>query len=68
VRPALVRVDLDAARLRRYVAKPTGGFFTETFEILEPQDFNTDAPTVVERIRTGRLEGQALMDSAQEQA
>jgi hypothetical protein len=58
-RPTLVCLNNSTDTLTRYIPKPTGGFFTEVFEIVDRENFNGALrPETLEIIRMGKMAGQ----------
>lgn len=58
-KPTLVVFDPIGAYYRRYCPKVTGGFFTETFEIVDEENaYGPGQAAAVEVLRTGGFRGQ----------
>lgn len=67
-RPTLVCLNNGAApaRLTRYVPKPTGGFYTETFEVVDPEQMHKSLTVeTMEGVRLGRMRDQVADEELQ---
>jgi hypothetical protein len=67
-RPALVCINNGTQEITRYVPKPTGGFYTESFDIIDREQFEYAATVeTIEQVRLGRMTGQVTPPELVEQ-
>lgn len=69
-RPALVCLNngSEPPRITRYVPKPTGGFYTEVFDIVDPEQCNRSLTVeTMEGLRLGKMRDQVPQEELTDQ-
>lgn len=65
MRPTLVCLNRGANTVTRYIPKPTGGFFTEAFDVIDREQFDRACrPETIEALRKGLLRDQEYPEVA----
>jgi hypothetical protein len=68
-KPTLVCINNSKNSVTRYISKPTGGFFTEKFDVIDREQFNNACTKeTIEALRLGHLADQEYPENLPERA